>query len=120
MLRRGLCILRAMRRCLCQIVAVAIFVMGLEGSIDVVSAHPDASTIGHAPAAFHDEASHDDSASDPDSPEGHCGHYCHGHIATLPASSAVPSDHVPVALAIETSELRLDFGDAPPTPPPNF
>lgn len=103
----------------CHLVACAVLVMGVEGVLDVAHAHSATEDALHTPAAPEDVPGDGQSNPEPGTGPGHCGHYCHGHVATLPLLIPIPASHTPGALAPFTTELRLDFGPAPPTPPPN-
>ena len=100
---------------LCHFMLISLLFASIEGAADMGEA-------GHAHTDHASEHAGQEVSTDtaPDVDADHCEHCCHGHVAGIAAPACpnsialLASNHLP-----GRSPFTRNFGQAPPTPPPN-
>ncbi len=100
---------------------ISVLFMSLEGAADVVmDGVPHGDDVSHQSEFGHPLEDHDGSVPDTELDGDHCQHCCHGHSSSITSQlfSFVPPMNAGDRRVDTQSDVR-NFGQAPPTPPPN-
>ena len=107
-----------MRLIICQLLAVSVLFMGVEGAWDMAKeSHAHKDHVAHQSDA--DDASPGDPDPFSDGNGNECGHMCHGHMSSITGDCETLLVVVPDNYFAFSPSTYSNRSQAPPTPPPN-
>ena len=107
-----------MRLIICQLLAVSVLFMSVEGVWDMAKeSHAHRDHVAHQSGA--DDSSPDDPDPFSDGDNNKCGHMCHGHMSSITGDCEALLIDIPDNYFAFSSFTYSNRSQAPPTPPPN-
>ncbi|HNP65445.1 MAG TPA: hypothetical protein PKH39_16030 [Woeseiaceae bacterium] len=100
---------------------ISVLFVSLEATADVVTdGVPHGDDVAHQSEFGHPLEDHDGSVPDTELDGDHCQHCCHGHSSTITSQpAAFIAAMIAGARRVDNLVDVRNFGQAPPTPPPN-